>query len=99
VGCVGTTGRGRAALAGLVVYPLVVHARRLDRDGTCDGLDRARLCMSVAHDEAVPLVVQLVAMTGDVDVDLGFDGERQHAACSVAAQLVEALTEFRARGV
>ena len=55
--------------------------------------------MSVAHDEAVPLVVQLVAMTGDVDVDLGFDGERQHAACSVAAQLVEALTEFRARGV
>ncbi len=59
-------------LAGLLVDPAVVDPRRPDLDRPGAGDQRPRLGVSVAHNQAMPVFVDLVRHARDVAVDLGF---------------------------
>ncbi|MBO0730673.1 MAG: hypothetical protein J2P57_15560 [Acidimicrobiaceae bacterium] len=45
--------------------------------------------MTVAHHQAMAVVVEVVGIAGDVVRHLGLEGGGQHPGCAVAADLVQ----------
>ena len=57
--------------------------------GPGSGDQRAGLGVSVAHDQAMPVLVDLVDQARDVAVDLGLEGGGQHPPRTLGHQLVQ----------
>ena len=87
------------ALAALPVDPLVVDPRCGDLDGAGDRLHGAGLGAAVAHDEPVTKIVAILQMLGNVGIDLGLEGNGQHAPRSFPADLVDPESGLLARGL
>ncbi len=56
----------------------VIDARLLDLDGADTGVDLASSVVTIAHDQAVPLLVEFVLVIVDVARNLGLDCGGEH---------------------
>ena len=76
-------------LAGLLVDALVVHARRPDRDRARPDRHLALPRAAVADHQPMPVLVDLIAETLDVLVDLGPQRRRDHPPRALPRELVQ----------
>ena len=96
---------GRIELRKRIVPPVSSSTRRSSTRGartsmrSGPGHQRAWLGVSVAHDQAMAVLVDLMDQARDVALDLGLEGGGQHPPRPFGHQLVEPARQLRARGL
>lgn len=72
-------GRGEEGDFALIAFgPFVVHARLADLNRPQAGLDLARRQMTIADDQSMTVVIQLLTMLAQVVDHFRFNGSLQH---------------------
>jgi hypothetical protein len=86
----GANGRRKAAFRAAVIHP-----GRLDLDDACSQGQYALPTLAIAHSQGVSSFVTQMAKLFDVLISVKLKGFCYHPPCTLASQLIQALSNFR----